>query len=178
MIRTTECSVLFRVSCFDMAPSVERMWNWLLQSVKAYVIKLAAHLKASKQTGPFPMCRRCLWILLLRLTSRRRLQDVAVNVCFGVCHPNGHDSPWLWRGVCNKVWLFPLWVTCLSFHLVATPPPSTHLVCFPRKCSFFRTGGLYATISQHKTSPKTKTTCNNLHLMQLLFRSFKTSESQ
>lgn len=70
-------------------------------------------------------------VMLRCLTSWRRLQDVdvclAVNVCFGVCHPKLHDSPWLWREVCNRAWLFPFWVTCLSFHLLATPPPSTHL---------------------------------------------------
>lgn len=60
--------------------------------------------------------------------GRRRL--FLLWTCVLVCHPKLHDLPWLWRRVCNKAWLFPFWVTCLSFHLSALLPPSTHLLLF------------------------------------------------
>lgn len=83
-------------------------------------------------TASDPVMIRCL-------TYWRRLQDVdCVNVCFGVCHPKLQDSPRFWRGVCNGAWLFPVWVTCLSLHLLESPPPSTHPSPSPPISAFHR----------------------------------------
>lgn len=140
----------FSLSCFDLHLHLPKEFEshslvLTLEFVQdlAYVVNLGAHLTTSKQLWKVPNVQIQSPVMYQCLTSWRRLQDVevcpAVNVCFGVCHPKLHGSPWLWRGVCNRAWLFPFWVTCLSLHLLASPPPSIHhsplswVSSFPRK---------------------------------------------
>ena len=138
----------------------------MLQSAKdwAYVINLGANLTTSKQTEGFPMYRP--------FTIRHDVgcwTSTCVSPCFGVCHPKLHDSPWLWRGVCNGAWLFPFWVTCLSFHLFATPPPPSFFPSphFPRiihSCTML----IIALWPLCKGPPNVQAPFNNLHSTLIL----------
>lgn len=91
LIKTAaECSVVFPLSCFDMAPSAERVLISLLQFAKdsAYVINLAAHLTTSKQSGHFPVycalksCNAPLTDITMSAVGRGR---VSLWTCVLVC---------------------------------------------------------------------------------------------
>lgn len=120
-----------RATCFfPVVLTLFLLWReslLLFRSLSAYVIICGAYLTVSKQPNQLKIVRR--YQNPVPVTSWRQLQDLdvchAVSVCVGV----SSWAAWLaLKLTCNKAWLFPFWVTCLSVHLLE----NNHPVLYPR----------------------------------------------